>query len=215
MRRLLNKIYVVCLLSVITTTAQAKWFTWDLDLPVRKLIREDIRDRLDIHGQGQVRDLSESVIYCHEACHMVNAQVSNMIGWKQRHSFYMGRNRICSLSIPRVRLSKVSEYVQPSMRHKTLYKTYFLEAQRDWDQDALYILDEQHAYITELQCAREEHLDPLGADKYTEIFCHYADCVVQAVKDHDPQYSELHDLETFVRQQRQRAAHLLSGSSHD
>jgi thiol-disulfide isomerase/thioredoxin len=79
----------------------------------------------------------------HEACHSFHATLRNQYG---RPTVYLGGGLAAVVDEPAVRLSAVANAV-PDRHRGPAYNLYLVQAQRWWDQQPTYILDEQAAYI--------------------------------------------------------------------
>jgi hypothetical protein len=104
------------------------------------------------------------ITWAHEGTHFVNSRHSN---GKQR-GFYLLDGVAWQVPIPRrTKLAHVADAIPAKHRGKT-YKTYLIEAQRDWQDVAIYPLDEAAAYTAGCITRRE-----LGWDRRqeTDRFC--------------------------------------------
>jgi hypothetical protein len=104
------------------------------------------------------------ITWAHEATHFVNSRHSD---GKQR-GFYLLDGVAWKVPLPRnTRLAHVADAIPAKHRGKT-YKTYLIEAQRDWQDIAIYPLDEAVAYTSGCITRRE-----LGWERRqeTDRFC--------------------------------------------
>lgn len=210
----MNIVRILLILLATTTAAHADWFAiWrptggraQLDeTNAYSAIQCDILVDVTTHCDEQGRKTAyepDKVTYCHEATHMVNSRIRQAMrpGWA---GFYLGSHCIAYLPIPNITLTQAAKYVHSSLQNST-YQLYFVEQRRYWNDNALYVFDEWSAYINGSQAAVELRVDNHGEFDRAVWFCHYADCVLVAIKQHDPHYSAFKDLEAFINFQKQR-----------
>jgi hypothetical protein len=167
-------------------------------------ILADVRSRCDQQGLANGYD-ADKVTCCHESTHMVNSRLRSFLG---RPGFYVGGGKAVAFRChPRVTLGTVAKYIKPEFRNST-YQLYFGQQRQWWDKEPLYVLDEWYAYTNGSQAAKELRVDNHGECERAQWFCHYADCLVRAVKEHDPNYSDLDKLTAFVDWQKARVEQL-------
>lgn len=190
------------LLVLVAGSARAAWYDFNPAGCVDgKGMYHDVLSRCDEQGRQTMYD-PDPVTYCHEATHSLNARIRNTFpaGY---NAFYIGKGKCNVLVEPRTTLSVAAQYVNPQFRDST-FQLYFCQQAGDWEQQPLYILDEFSAYINGAQAARDLGRDPSSDDMQATKFCHFADCVVAAVCDHDPNYAQMDELEAFVDYQKKR-----------
>lgn len=165
-------------------------------------IFEDVLSHCTPEGRKIAYD-ADKVTYCHEVTHQVNSHIRNKF---QKQGFYCGNGRCFLLSRPgsNVKLEHVCEFVEDQYKNST-YDLYLVKQRKWWNDDPLYVLDEQAAYINGSQTAKELNVDEHGSFDRCIWFGHYAQAMIQAVKKYDPHYSDLKKLEAFVDYQSNRA----------
>lgn len=201
---------IIALASALCMSAQAEWFKYQPEGAVDgQGIFQEVLSRCDEAGRRTARDPSK-VTYCHEATHMLNSRIRRDYGGGNFNAVYVGNGRAYVAPEPKVTLRQISEYVDESLRNST-YKLYFIQQQRDWNEQPLYILDEWTAYANGSLAAIELDDDPHGTYERALWFNHFADCLIQAVQDHDPGYSHLEELTHFVTWHKRRVEEITGG----
>lgn len=198
----------VILAAVLFVPAGAAWFDFaPAGAQTGQGILADVVSHCDEQGKRTAYE-PDKVTYCHEATHMVNSRVRNSVSGN-RNAFYVGGGKVAVFSEPRVTLRTISGYVAAEYRNEA-YKLYLIDQAAHWDSQPLYVLDEWTAYCNGLQAANELRVDQHGERDRALWFCHYAACLIAAIKERDPNYAELAELSAFVDWQTQRAK-LLAG----
>lgn len=199
---------IVLLIGGCVCTVKGEWYEFAPEgANISQGILRDVISHCDEQGRRTAYE-PDYVTYCHEATHMVNSRVRQVVAGARKNAFYVGGNRVCVLVEPNCRLSDVAPLVAQQFRNST-YQLYFVDQQKYWNDCPLYILDEWTAYCNGAQAANELGVDPHGEFERVQWFCHYADCVVAAVKQRDPNYAQLKELVAFVDWQKQRAQAML------
>lgn len=197
----------ILILLLLASVACAEWYRYNPAGAVDgQGILQDVTSRCDEQGRRTAYE-PDRVTYCHEATHMLNSRIRKAAGGNRVNAFYVGGGMAVVLKEPGVQLRTVAGYVSPELRNST-YKLYFIEQAQHWNNEPLYVLDEWSAYCNGSQAARELGCDPHGTHERAIWFCHFADCVVKAVREHDPDYTQLQDLTEFVEWQKARAKKL-------
>lgn len=204
MTRTLSTIVAFLLL---VSAGGAQWHTFSPPGSVDgRGILADVLSRCDAQGRRNAYE-PDRVTYCHELTHQLNSRIRNSTRGNRLNALYVGEGRAMILSEPNIRLQTVAQYVDPKYRNST-YQLYFVSMRQYWDNQPLYVLDEWTAYCNGAQAARELRCDEHGSNDRAMWFCHYADCLVAAVKEHDPKYAQLAELTAFVDWQKKRSAEL-------
>lgn len=157
----------------------------------------------------------DPVTQCHENTHVVNSWLRFPHNTGQRpawNGFYVGANQACLLREPNFRKSQVARFVKERGRNFSLYVT----GQRAWDDRPTYLIDELVAYANGSECGIE--LARLGKwksgrrrDTLENLveFMGYADAVVAASRELDPNYADAELLIEVVELHRARTNELL------
>lgn len=177
-----------------------------------------------INGQGLLQEVwsrsgpernqvanGDPVLKTHECTHFVNHTIAGWAG-TNTFGFYVGNGRAHVFTEPRVSVATVRTYVQPQFQDN-LFRMYLVNQgnERPW-KPLDVIVDEWIAYLNGWQGAVENNCtDQWSELKYAKQFSYYVDCLVAAIKQHDPQYAQLSEFEIFVAQQKQRLAQLEGG----
>ena len=144
---------------------------------------------------------------CHEATHLANSCVCSAAGYE---GFYVGDGKCCILPEPRLTLLGVAQFV-PARDRGPLYHFYLVQqptSQPIINSLPLYVLDEWSASINGWQAAIENGVPDTGDAAMAKEFCRYADALIVAVQQRDPQYSRLKELSYFVEWQKGRVVAL-------
>jgi hypothetical protein len=147
---------------------------------------------------------------CHEATHLLHNRIWNKAG---AQAFYVGWGRYMLLPEPRVRYSAIKQFIAPQHKNNVYYDLYFVKqpaSQPVFEQMPLYVLDEWSAEINGWQAAVEYGVQKPQDTWMTYHFTHYADALVKAVQQYDPQYSHMKELQEFVAYQKSRIASIQS-----
>lgn len=166
-------------------------------------ILRELMSRCPQYGLNQIRGFDPAG-QVHEATHFVNNELS--ASFQQSYgAFYVGEGRYCVLLAPDVTVGQVAPLV-PHARRNSHYQNYLT---KDWRQkrNCLAIFDEWTCYTNEAQCSKELRDGYKGGLERAQCFSGFADCVVQAVKQHDTSY-DLEPLTRFVDWQKNRVAEL-------
>lgn len=194
----------LALWAVYGECAEPVWFSYT---PSRSVdtngIYTELMSRCPEYGLSQIRSFDKAT-QCHEATHFVNYEISSQRG-QDYGAFYVGGGKCVILSQPKVTVGQVARYVPQTNR--TGRFDLYLTGDRV-GRNCLSLLDEATCYANDAQCTKELGLRDDGGLKFAGEFCGFLDCVVQAVKNHDPNYSQLSELESFVAFQKKRVAKL-------
>jgi hypothetical protein len=132
------------LVFLLPLVAEAQW----LKLPIlrraegRTPFLNDILGHLHPSMGNQYFD-RDPITWGHETTHGVNSYVRNTYGKQRQNGFYVGGGQAIVLDEPALRLSDV---VVPTKLRGSRYQLYFVQQQKDWNNEPLYICDEWVAY---------------------------------------------------------------------
>lgn len=148
----------------------------------------------------------DRVTYCHEMTQQLNSRVRNSFS-SQVNAHYLGGGLFAVFPEPRVTLTIVARFVSAEYRNST-FQTYLLDSRQWWDHQPLFLIDEWSAFYNGTLAAVQLRVNPHGSQDRMMWFCHYADCLIAAVRQHDPNYSHLTELTQFVEWNKQRCQDL-------
>jgi hypothetical protein len=127
----------------------------------------------------------------HETVHDINSTISNLkMGYR---AFYIGAGRCVWIKKPLLTMTDIIPYIPNTLRGYR-YKTYFVENIKEWNDNALYPVDEWSAYICGAECAVDDHLSNIKAESKEDSvsgtleFSIYGIALCMAIKDKDPEY---------------------------
>lgn len=171
-------------------------------------IMEDIVSRCTAEDKKKLAKYDkEPETKIHEGSHFVTGRCTNDFGSMYWSCFYIGDGLKVELPNPKVNRQKVMSYVSSEYRRTPLYDLYFIKQAPTWNVCPLYILDEWTASVIELRYTKSvggrEHNFNMAV-----VFSYYADCLVRSIKETDPHYSGMRELETFVNWQKEQVAQL-------
>lgn len=200
----MSKLAAILIALLLTSGARAEWFRYAPAGAVDgKGIYTEMMSRCPDWMMKQVRSFDKAT-QAHEATHGVNYEISKLD--KQEYgAFYVGGGRCCVLPEPKVTIGQVARYV-PQDQRTGRFKTY-LSGDRV-GRNCLSILDEFTCYANDATCTKELNLPDDGGLEFAGEFSGFADCLVKAVRELDPQYSRLKELVEFVEWQKKRVAEL-------
>lgn len=143
----------------------------------------------------QERDLVTSG---HECLHAVNSRIRREYVGKA--GFYLKNDKAFIFSPVPVKLKEVAALVEQKDKNH-LYQTYLIDAQKDWNDEALYVLDELSAYVAGYQVGREYNLTARYQDSQKSGYAllTFSKIVLQLAKERN--YSEIEELTKFVELQ--------------
>lgn len=137
----------------------------------------------------------DRVIGCHEITHIVNNHLRNTT---QRQCFYMGGGKVMWFAKhPKTTLARVAFFV-PTLDRTSTYKTYCVDAQKDWGRHPLYLIDEWVAYKNDIRVSKEERLPTFGSEEFDRNFVSIGNALLSAVRVDHPDYPERQALIEFV-----------------
>lgn len=168
-----------------------------------KGILADVVSRSGKPAYFQQKYAHDLATQCHEATHLANTCVCNAAG---SQGFYVGGGKCCILPEPRLTLLGVAQFV-PAQQRGPLYQFYLVQqptSQQILNSMPLYVLDEWSASINGWQAALENGVPDTGDAAMAKEFCRYADALVAAIRQRDPQYARLKELTYFVEWQKNR-----------
>jgi len=166
-------------------------------------ILREMLSRCPQHGLGQIRGFDKAT-QCHEATHFCNGELSRKYG-HDYCAFYVGGGRCFVVTPPNVTIGQVARIVPQRIRNSR-HRIYF--ANDRIGRNCLSLIDEWTCYANDAQCTKELSLPYDGGLEAAQDFAVVADCVVAAVKQHDPQYAHLPKLLEFVEFHKRRVAEL-------
>lgn len=168
-----------------------------------KGIFREMLSRCPQWGYRQVRN-ADLATQTHEFTHFVNHVLSAK--WGQSYgAFYVGDGKFYRLASPNVTIGQVAHCV-PAEHRTGRYATYLCGDRVS--RNCLSIVDELSCYLNDAQCVRELKLRDDGGLKFAGEFCVFADCLIEAVRTHDPGYADMEKLIAFVDSQKKRVAEL-------
>jgi hypothetical protein len=211
-------VFVHLLVAIVAQQCAGQWYDYNPSGSVdNKGIYQEVWSRCT-PANRRTAQADNVVTTCHEATHMLNSQIREKLGGGKLNAFYVGKGKCFALPEPDCTLTQARQYVT-QFRNST-YQLYFVEQAPDrsmfvrgWDSSPLYIFDEWSAYINGAQAAKELlGYDPHGTYDRARWFCHYADAVVECIKNHDPDYEHIKELESFVAYQKERTEQITEKS---
>jgi hypothetical protein len=158
----------------------------------------------DYYRQKYAADINTM---CHECSHDVNNRLTNQHGGMGVYGFYVGDGKAAVFREPKVRISDIARRVQTRYRN---YDLYFNQVGPQQDTSPLYILDEWVAAINGAVTSHERNAGDTGDRYMAAEFSHYANAVLQTIREMDPGYPELADLEEFVDHEKKRTQYVHS-----
>ena len=111
----------------------------------------DVESRLPRELGMRYRD-SSRITWCHETTHGIHSALRNR---NRLPAFYPGGGKFALVEPPALTLGEVAAVI-PSHLRGSRYKTYLVQARRDWDRDPLYVWDEWVAYDNGMAAGIEE-----------------------------------------------------------
>jgi hypothetical protein len=146
----------------------------------------DVLRHLPPADAERARDGDDLITWAHEGLHFCNSRLSKP-GWR---GFYLLDNTSWRFPVPKnTRLSHVAAAIPEELRGP-VYKTYLVDARRDWEEIALYPLDECLAYWTGAMVRQEiKRRDRQETERYAielTVYSKYA--VHQICEREDDEY---------------------------
>lgn len=185
---------------------------------VRKVENSSILADIDAHVDPKhgtyYRDASLST-WGHECTHAINAdlRIKELGQTGQLYNcFYLLNNKYYRLKqYPGVRLEEVGQIVPKSLRSAPIYKTYFVDSLRDWNDTPTYIFDEHSAYINGTYVTREYELPENSSGQFAALFSVYSCCVLMTYDSKNVNYDRA-DYVNFLKIQIDRLSPKLKDS---
>jgi len=203
--RFLHKPILALLLAlwVSGAGAHAKWFEMKADGPEPH--KRDMLDQVLARSQKPQHYLTkyaaDLITMSHECSHDVNNRITNEFGGVGWYGFYVGGGKAAVFREPKIRISDIAPRVQQRWRN---YHQYFNVVGPQQDTMPLYILDEWVAAINGAMTGHERNAGDTG-DRYMACeFSHYANALMQTVREIDPSYPEMADLAEFIEHEKDR-----------
>lgn len=157
------------------------------------------------------------VNWAHETTHGLNSRIRNSLRGDV-NAFYCLDGRAVVLYEPQMPLSAVARHVPTEFRDG-VFDLYLVEQLSEWELQPLYILDEWSAYLNGAECIvqlcesgwelpYDEGEDWGYTVEVAQQFAVFATALLMAVNEHDPDYAQRSELETFVAWQKARTLRL-------
>jgi hypothetical protein len=166
-------------------------------------IHRDMMSRCPEYMLRQIRSFDKAT-QCHEATHAVNGEISALRGYDYS-AFYVGGGKCYALTPPNCTVGQVARRVPARIRNSR-HRIYF--ASDRVARNCLSLIDEWVCYTNDAQCTQELSLPFDGGLNAAQDFSTVADCLVETVKETDPQYQQLPQLLEFVAFHKARVAKL-------
>jgi hypothetical protein len=169
--------------------------------PVRNCCSEypetlrDILQHLPPADAMRAREDDDLITWAHEGHHFVNSRLSN----PRMRGFYLLDSYSWRFPIPqRAKLIHVAEAV-PKEHRGHVYRTYLLDAQKDWNDIALYPFDEALAYWTGAMVRQEiERPDRQETERYGVELLVYSMFATQEICRREPDDYPKQELQEFL-----------------
>lgn len=150
----------------------------------------------------------------HESVHGINSyarmKFQEKYAGKRINCFYCLWGRVAVIEEPQLTLGQIATYIPGSFRGM-LFKTYFIDARKDWENYPLYCLDEWSAYSSGTETYRELGLkDKEATIEFTFEFMNYSLFLLKCVKENRPDYDDK-QLKAFIRWNIERCIRLYQG----
>lgn len=200
----MTRIFATILLLCLANDGQAEWYKYAPAGAVDgKGILQEMLSRCPEYGLRQIRQFDKAT-QCHEATHFVDGEISRMYS-QDYGAFYVGNGKCCILPEPKCTIGQVARFV-PQKQQTNRFRLYLTgdRVQRN----CLSLLDEFTCYANDATCTKEMKLPDDGGLEFAQEFSGFADCVVEAVCEHDPKYAKSKELADFVAWQKKRVADL-------
>lgn len=139
------------------------------------------------HAGHSMRNEKDPANWVHELTHQVNSDLGG---------FYVFNGKYISMKSPNVTLSQVAKRVKVK---GPLYQTYFVQQQRHFEQQPLYILDEATAYSNALQYCIENKIKDDFRQKCVLEFVEYSKDLLRTVQELDPNYKDMEILKEYIK----------------
>lgn len=173
--------------------AQAEWCEYQPKGAVdgRGMLQE-FMSRCPEQGRRQIRQWDKAT-QIHECTHFIDSEISTLRG--QRYgAFYVGGGRCFIVAEPKVTVGQAARLVPADVRRKLF--TQYLGGERV-GRNVLALFDEWTCYTNDAQATQELKLTDDGGYRFAVEFCDYVDAAIVAIKQHDPGYADLAQLESF------------------
>ena len=143
----------------------------------------------------------------HEATHMVNENIHQHLARSGQYGlsgYYVGDNCAAVLPDPKTPVSIVAQHIT-HFQQTIYYQNY---VQRLGHQGIHFLLDEWSAAINGWEASMQIGASDTGDRAMSQVFCHFADCIVIAIQQSEPQYPAMPELVEYVNYQKNRVAKL-------
>lgn len=205
---------VMCLLLA-ANTAAAKVFEFNPSGSTNSGgMLQEVLSRSTKPGHFRQTYANDLATMCHECTHDVNGRISAQLGMNCE-GFYLGGGMAAGFTEPRVRILEVAQRVPTQYRDATYYRLYCIDQptqQPILDRMPLYLIDEWTAAINGAQAAQELGVSDTGDLQMANQMCCIAIALLQTIRERDPSYAELQELDEFVLSQRGRVTALNNGN---
>lgn len=156
----------------------------------------------DPHRFRDPTDPTDLVTWTHELSHGASNQVWNKKG---KHGIYLLDGKGVILSHPDITMEQVALAIPVEKRGK-IYKLYLVDQRRWWNDSPIYICDEWVAYthgaIAHKQMGwKDRRKDTYQSARELEV---YVREMLKVIKQRDPDYPEMAELQQFVEYQAKR-----------
>lgn len=186
--------------------ADAKWY--DMNPPGSTNsggMLEEVLSRSTKPQYYRQKYAADVITMSHETAHDVNSRITNDFGGVGMYGFYVGGGKAAVFHEPKILISDIGRRVATRYRN---FNQYFNVVGPQQDTFPLYILDEWVAAINGAFTGHELNAGDTGDRYMAAEFSNYANAVIQTVKELDPSYPELSDLEEFVEHEKERTRRL-------
>jgi hypothetical protein len=154
----------------------------------------DIENHLPERYGGKYAS-ADAITHAHETTHAINSHITNHFNdtGKPAYGFYVGENKAALLLEPTLKLSQVAPFIPQALRGSR-YHLYFIEQQKYFENQPLYLLDEWTAYTNGALAGIELAERSADWDSRCDAvvgsleFSVYGIGLALAIKQHDPDY---------------------------
>lgn len=137
----------------------------------------------------------------HETSHFISSELR--FGRKRQNGFYILDGKAVILDQPNITINDIIEYVPPNIRGYR-YRLYFINQQKYWNEQPLYILEEWNCYILGGMCAIEDFNNNKKLERTDAVagmfeFMIYSIATAMCIKDKDKNYwTKNNDFKQFL-----------------
>ena len=172
--------------------------TWIVEEPIRKCdcpnygeTLQDIESHMPVSHGYRDRD---KVTWSHETTHGLHSRLRN------KHNvdsalYMLNNDAFLFQDHPKTTLQKISEI---TAYKGGVYNLYLIDQQSYWNNEPLYVLDEWVSYINGSHTGIELNLNRGESLEYALEFNFYAQALLEAVEQDDPNYPDLDILVNLV-----------------